>query len=166
MRIIGVDPGTNIIGWGVIEKINNKLIPIAYDSIIIKTGFTLAQKLDIIYESLMKIIAEHKPDIGAVEELFFVNNVKTGISVGHARGVILLALQKSGVEIFEYKPLEIKQAVVGYGRADKKQVQVMVKNILKLETIPKPDDTADALAVAICHETRIKLNNILNKLKK
>jgi crossover junction endodeoxyribonuclease RuvC len=165
MKIIGIDPGTNIIGWGIIEKENNKLIPIAYDSIIIKTGYSLSQKLEIIYDDLSKIIAEYKPDVGAVEELFFVNNVKTGISVGHARGVILLALQKSGIEIFEYKPLEIKQAVVGYGRADKKQVQIMVKNILKLQTIPKPDDTADALAVAICHETRMKLNNILKNIK-
>lgn len=165
MRIIGIDPGTNIIGWAIIEKIENtnKVIPIAYDSIIIKTGFSLAEKLDIIYDSLTKIIKEYKPSVGAVEELFFVKNVKTGISVGHARGVILLALQKAGIEIFEYKPLEIKQAVVGYGAADKKQVQIMVKTILNLKEIPKPDDTADALAVALCHETRMKLNNILKK---
>jgi crossover junction endodeoxyribonuclease RuvC len=180
MRILGIDPGTNIIGWGIIEKIGSNLIPIKYDSIIIKTNkntaptnpyiknkatsnLNLSQKLEIIYNSLIKIINEFKPDIAAVEELFFVNNIKTGISVGHARGVILLALQKAKINIFEYKPLEIKQAVVGYGKAEKKQVQVMVKNILKLDKIPKPDDTADALAVAICHNNRMKWNKILEK---
>ncbi|MDR0676696.1 MAG: crossover junction endodeoxyribonuclease RuvC [Elusimicrobiota bacterium] len=164
MRILGIDPGTNIIGWGIIEKLENKkIIPIAYSSIIIGKKNSFGEKLEIIFDNLNKIVSVYKPNIAAVEELFFVNNIKTGISVSHARGVILLALKKMNIETFEYKPLEIKQAVAGYGRADKKQVQAMVKNILKLSEVPKPDDTADALAVALCHESSMKLKKILLK---
>jgi crossover junction endodeoxyribonuclease RuvC len=161
MKILGIDPGTNIIGWGIIEKSNNKIVPVAYSSIIIGKNYVLSEKIEIIFDQLTDIISQYKPDVSAVEELFFVENVKTGISVSHARGVILLALKKAGLEIFEYKPLEIKQAVAGYGRADKKQIQSMVKTILKLESIPKPDDTADALAVALCHESCMKWKNII-----
>ncbi len=163
MRILGIDPGTNIIGWGIIEKTQNRdLQALSYDSIIIKKGATLSEKLTIIYDKLSELITLYKPEVAAVEELFFVKNITTGISVGQARGVILLALKQNNVNLFEYKPREIKQAVTGYGNAEKPQVQVMVTKLLKLKEIPKPDDTADALAVAICHDFKSKLNKFIN----
>lgn len=164
MRIIGIDPGTNIIGWGVIEKTKNTIIPIAYNSIIIKSNVSLDNKLEIIYDSLLDVILNYSPDVASVEELFFVKNIKTGISVGHARGVILLLLKQRKIDIFSYKPLEVKQSIVGYGKATKLQVQIMVKNILKLRELPTPDDTADALALAICHENRAKFFKLIKEV--
>ena len=157
MRIIGIDPGTGILGFGVIDADNNKAQLV--DAGVVRTGVhqPLDERLVEIYNSLCEIIAETKPKIMVVEKLFFAQNVTTAISVSHARGVAMLAGKLAGLEIIEYTPLQIKQAVTGYGRADKKQVQEMVRVILGLKTAPQPDDCADALAAAICHSTALKL---------
>jgi crossover junction endodeoxyribonuclease RuvC len=151
MRIIGIDPGYAIMGWGVIDMKGNHFDVVAYDSIFTDKDMPMPDRLKALYTGLMNIIAEYEPEVAAIEELFFNNNAKTAILVGQARGVALLACSNSGLEIAEYTPLQIKQALVGYGRADKKQVQFMVKTMLNLPEVPKPDDTADALAAAICH---------------
>ena len=151
MRIIGIDPGTGILGFGVIEKNSAKLSMV--DAGVIRTASDLSdsKRLKIIYDELSEIIGQTKPEAMAVEKLFFAQNVTTAMSVSQARGAVLLCGEQYGLSIFEYTPLQIKQATVGYGRADKKQVQEMVKAILKLDAIPKPDDCADALACAITH---------------
>ncbi len=152
MRVLGVDPGTETTGLALIEEDENgKLIPIHYG--VIKTSHkeTPAKRLLIIYNELNEIFFLHRPDSGAVEKLFFQKNVTNAIAVGQARGVILLKFAQAGLPVAEYSPQEVKQAVTGYGNAEKKQVQIMVKTILGLNEIPKPDDAADALAIAICH---------------
>jgi len=151
MIIIGIDPGTATTGFGVIEKNGQKIRVIDYGCILTPAKTPLHDRLDTIYDGLSEIVEKYQPDHLAVEELFFTNNAKTAIAVGQARGVILLAGKKSGLSVFEYTPLEVKMALTGYGRADKKQIQQMVKAILSLDEIPKPDDAADALAIAICH---------------
>ena len=151
MRILGIDPGYAILGYGVLDKIGNKFVTVAYGSITTDSKMEMPERLVALYDGLTEIIQTYKPDEASIEELFFNNNAKTAILVGEARGVAVLACAKQGLKISEYTPLQIKQALVGYGRADKKQVQAMVKAILNLETVPKPDDTADALAAAICH---------------
>lgn len=151
MLILGIDPGTAIIGYGLIKKQGQKLIPISYSCWRTKSDMPMAERLLIIYESLDNFLRENPPDVMAVEELFFNRNTTTALTVGQARGVILLAAAKNNIEVFEYTPLQVKQAVVGYGKADKQQVQFMVRALLALQETPKPDDTADALAVAICH---------------
>ena len=151
MKILGIDPGYAILGYGVVEKTGNKFKVCSYGAITTDAGMPMMDRLEHIYDSLREIIDEEKPDVAAIEELFFNTNAKTAILVGQARGVAALACVKGGLEIDEYTPLQIKQALVGYGRADKKQVQAMVKTILNLKEVPKPDDTADALAIAICH---------------
>lgn len=150
-RILGIDPGTAIVGFGVIDVCDGD--PVFVDCGCIRTDSKLPMpaRLDLIARDLRKIIREYQPDEVAVEELFFFRNITTAISVGQARGVILQTAQAANLLIHEYTPLQVKQAVTGYGKADKKQVQEMVKTILKLGTVPKPDDAADALAVAICH---------------
>jgi len=163
MLTLGIDPGTATTGWGIIDSSNNMMKALAYGHIATKTIYPLPKRLHIIHTSLLDIIKKYSPDNASVEELFFSKNVKTAISVGHARGVILLTAQLSGLKTFEYTPLQIKQAVSGYGRADKQQIQTMVKSLLKLEKIPSPDDTADALAVAICHINRKKWQDIIQK---
>lgn len=150
MRIIGIDPGFAITGFGVVDYKGNKFSTVDYGVIKTEPGIEFSNRLLILYNGLEKLIEQYKPDVMAVEELFFNTNVKTAIKVGHGRGVALLTAAKAGLEVFEYTPLQVKQAVVGYGRAKKDQVQQMVKVLLNLETIPKPDDSADALAVAIC----------------
>ena len=165
MRILGIDPGIALTGYGVIEESNNKLIPLAYSSISTPAGMASEKRITIIYDSLMEIISEYKPDEVAVEELFFNRNVTTALLVGQARGVVLLAAAKSGLKIEEYTPLQVKQALTGYGRADKNQVGEMVKMNLCLQSIPKPDDTADALAVAICHAFSYNMNRRLKEGK-
>jgi len=151
VKIIGIDPGTGITGFGVIEagKDSYRLI----DAGVIRTpaNSPLPARLDTIFQHLEEIIAEHGPDAMAVEKIFFSQNVTTAISVSHARGVVLLVGQRAGMPISEYTPLQIKQALTGYGRAEKSQVQQMVKTMLKLKETPKPDDCADAIAAAICH---------------
>jgi crossover junction endodeoxyribonuclease RuvC len=151
MIILGVDPGTATTGYGLIRKEGQKYSLIHYGCILTPAKTPLHDRLDTIYEELSDIIDEHTPDHMAVEELFFAANAKTAIAVGQARGVILLAGKKKGISIFEYTPLEVKMALTGYGRADKNQIQQMVKALLCLPEIPKPDDAADAIAIAICH---------------
>ena len=151
MRILGIDPGFAIVGWGVIEYKNARFRTLAYGSIQTPAGERLEERLKTIFDGVTHLIKTYHPDAMAVEELFFNNNITTGIRVAEARGVILLAAELSGVAIQEYTPLQVKQSVVGYGRAEKKQVITLVKMILGMENGPKLDDTADALALAICH---------------
>lgn len=150
MIIIGIDPGTAITGYGIIENKASSLKVIDYGCILTEQSLTTAERLKETDKQFVKLIKKHKPEKIAVEDIFFFKNAKTIIKVSQARGVILFRAAKMMVPIFEHTPLQIKQAVTGYGRADKKQVQQMVKIILNLEKIPKPDDAADALAVAIC----------------
>ncbi len=151
MRIIGIDPGTAITGWGVVEGDGDELRPVAYGAITTAAGTPLPRRLQIIYRELTDIIAQWQPESSAIEELFFSKNAKTALAVGHGRGAAMLALANADLPITEYKPLEVKQAITGHGGADKQQMQQMVKLLLSLDDIPRPDDAADALAVAICH---------------
>ncbi len=151
MIILGIDPGLAIVGWGVIEYRNAHFRTVAYGSIQTPAGMPTQERLQLIYEGMQDLIRTYHPDAMAVEELFFNTNITTGIRVAEARGIILLAAVQAGVTIQEYTPLQVKQAVVGYGRAEKKQVITMVTMLLGLKAPPKPDDTADALAIAICH---------------
>ena len=151
MRILGIDPGYAILGYGIIEMRGNRFKVIDYGAVTTEAGMEMPDRLKVLYNSLMELIGRFEPEVASVEELFFNTNAKTAILVGQARGVALLACSNSGLEIAEYTPLQIKQALVGNGRAEKKQVQFMVKTILNLKEAPKPDDTADALAAAICH---------------
>lgn len=152
MLVIGIDPGTAITGYGLVRADQGgDLQAVDWGVILTLAKTPIAERLSQIYDSLKEILEKHQPDQAAVEAIFFQKNVKTAMSVGQARGVVLLALQQSGLAASDYSPNEIKQAVSGYGGAEKQQVQSMVKALLKLEDIPKPDDAADALAVAICH---------------
>lgn len=151
MVILGIDPGLAIVGWGVIEYQNAKFRTIAYGSIDTPAGMRTEERLRLIFEGMNELVKKYKPDAVAVEELFFTNNITTGIRVAEARGVILLSAENAGIPIFEYTPPQVKQAVVGYGRAEKRQVISMVTMLLGLPKPPRPDDTADALAIAICH---------------
>lgn len=151
MKIIGIDPGIAIVGVGIVEFNNNKFKVIDYGAVTTTPKLTMPERLEVIYDSLGDIFDKHKPDAVAYEELFFNQNAKTAITVGQARGAAVLCAQVRKINIFEYTPLQVKQAVVGYGRADKKQVQQMVRMLLNLREVPKPDDVADALAIAICH---------------
>lgn len=157
MRIIGVDPGTATIGWGVVEDIGGKLTAVAYGHISTPAKMELSERLLIIEAELSAILKRWKPEESSVEELFFFNNQKTAISVAQARGVILLTLRHFHVNVVGYTPLQVKQAMTSYGKADKRQVQLMVKSVLNLEDIPKPDDVADALALAVCHTNARKM---------
>lgn len=151
MRILGIDPGIATVGFGVVESEKNRQRLVSCGCITTPANTPLSTRLDRIYNDLNELLDAFKPEAVAVEELFFNTNITTGISVAHGRGVILLALHRAGIPIFEYTPLQVKQAVVGYGRAEKNQVIDMVKRILGLKAPPKPDDAADALAIAICH---------------
>ncbi|SHE84459.1 MULTISPECIES: crossover junction endodeoxyribonuclease RuvC [Caloramator] len=159
MIILGLDPGIAIVGIGIIEFKQNKFSVLDYRAITTTTKNNVPQRLEIIYDELNEIIKTYNPDAFALEELFFNQNAKTAITVGQARGVAVLAAQKNKIPIYEYTPLQVKQAVVGYGRADKKQIQQMVKVLLNLKEIPKPDDVADALAIAICHAHTNNMSN-------
>ena len=163
MLVIGIDPGTATTGYGLIEsKDEGSLKSVEYGVIETSSKLPPHQRLLKIYQQLQKLIDLHQPESGAVEKLFFQRNVKTAISVGQGRGVAMLALAEAGIPMMEYSPLEVKQAVVGYGRADKIQVQNMVKALLTLDELPSPDDAADALAVAICHIHSQKIKTLLN----
>lgn len=151
MRVVGIDPGTATTGYGVIEENAGRLILVTFGTICTPAGQPMPERLLELHSRLIEILALHAPETAAVESLFFQKNVRTAISVGQARGVVLLALAERGLAASEYTPLEIKQAVTGYGAAEKRQVQSMVRVLLKLVDLPKPDDAADALAVAICH---------------
>ena len=163
MIILGIDPGFAIVGVGIIEYKGNKFRVLDYFAITTKAHTPIEQRLKIIYDGINEVIQKYKPDFMAVEELFFNNNAKTAIAVGQARGVILLSAVNLGVPFFEYTPLQVKQAVAGYGRADKNQVQQMVKAILNLKSVPKPDDVADALAIAVCHAHSYRMTKLENK---
>ncbi len=151
MIILGIDPGIAIVGYGVIDYTGNKFTVIDYGAITTPAGMKVENRLNEIYNSLNVIMDKYKPEFMAIEELFYNKNAKTVINVAEARGVTLLSAARKNIPIYEYTPLQVKQAVVGYGRAEKKQVQQMTKVLLNLEKVPKPDDTADALAIAICH---------------
>ena len=156
MKIIGIDPGTGILGFGVIELKDRRAVLI--DAGVIRTPVHEddAVRLQTIYDELTDIIATNKPDVMSVEKLFFARNVTTAMTVAQARGVVLLCGKQAGLEIFEYTPMQIKQAITGYGKADKKQMQEMVKAILGLKLIPKPDDAADAIAAALTHSQSVR----------
>ena len=151
MRILGIDPGYATVGYGVIEYNGMRFKTIDYGAVTSPPDLKFARRLEMVYDGICELCRVFSPDAVSVEELFFNTNLKTGIAVSHGRGVILLAVQKSGIPVFEYTPLQVKQSVVGYGRAEKQQVMIMTKSLLGLEKIPKPDDAADALALAICH---------------
>ena len=151
MRILGIDPGYGIIGFGLVEGNRNRFQLLNCGAITTPAGMDFSARLEIIYEDTRKLLEMAKPDVVAIEELFFGQNVTTGIGVAHARGVILLAIRQAGVEIAAYKPAQVKQSVVGYGNATKHQVMDMTKRLLGLQQMPKPDDAADAIALALCH---------------
>lgn len=160
MRILGIDPGTATVGWGIIDVDGSRVAAVAFGHISTSKDLAPAKRLAEISRDISAIIRKYKPEEAAVEELFFSNNQKTVIAVAQARGCILLTLENLRVIISGYTPLEVKQALTNYGRADKAQVQLMVKAILKLSAIPKPDDAADALAIALCHASRRKMELI------
>ncbi len=151
MIVLGIDPGTAITGYGVITDRDSQPEVITYGAITTPADLALPNRLITIHREVLNLIDQYKPDQAAIEQLFFNKNVRTALAVGHARGVIMLALAEKNVPIYEYTPLEVKQAVTGNGRAEKKQIQEMIKILLELEKIPKPDDAADALAIAVCH---------------
>jgi crossover junction endodeoxyribonuclease RuvC len=151
MRVLGIDPGIAITGYGVVGEVQGELQPLAFGVIKTPADQPLPRRLQSIYRAISDLAEEWKPTAAAVEELFFSRNVRTAMSVGQARGVALLALADAGLDVAEYTPLVIKQAVTGYGSADKAQMQDMVRLLLRLKKVPRPDDAADALAVAICH---------------
>jgi len=160
MIILGVDPGTAICGYGIIQSDGDQLQAITYGAITTPSDWKLPRRLVHIYRELTALIAQHPLTDAVVEKLYFSKNVRTALSVGQARGVALLAAAQANLGIHEYTPLEIKQAVVGYGRADKNQVQQMVRVLLQLDSIPQPDDAADALAIAICHAHSAKFERM------
>ncbi len=151
MLVLGIDPGTATTGYGLVRDTDTGLVLVDYGTIQTPAGQPMPERLRTIYHELKRLLALHLPDSAAVEKLFFQKNVSTAMSVGQARGVAILALAEAGVSVGEYTPRDVKQAVAGYGGADKRQMQQMVRAILNLPDIPKPDDAADALAVAICH---------------
>ena len=151
MRILGIDPGYGITGFGLIEADRGSSKLLQCGAITTPAGMDFSARLEIIYEDMRKLLEVAKPDAVAIEELFFGQNVTTGIGVAQSRGVILLAIRQAGLEVTSYKPMQVKQAVVGYGNATKHQVQDMTKRLLGLQAMPKPDDAADAIAIALCH---------------
>ncbi|WP_206459091.1 crossover junction endodeoxyribonuclease RuvC [Anaerovorax sp. IOR16] len=165
MKILGIDPGYAIMGYGIVEMKGNHFKPIAYGAVTTDKNMPMPDRLKHLYTGLMEVISEYEPDVVSIEQLFFNTNTTTAILVGQARGVAILACANSGLEIFEYTPLQIKQGLIGYGRAEKKQIQHMVKTILNLKQIPKLDDTADALAAAICHGHCADFHNRFANLK-
>ncbi|MBR6729070.1 MAG: crossover junction endodeoxyribonuclease RuvC [Clostridia bacterium] len=162
MIIMGIDPGIAIIGYGVVTYEAGRFGVIDYGAVTTRAGMKLSDRLRNIYEDINILIERFRPDAFAVEELFFNTNVTTGISVAHGRGVIVLAAAVQNLPIYEYTPLQVKQSVAGYGRADKSQVQRMVKSLLGLPAVPKPDDVSDALAIAICHAYNAGYQNLIH----
>ncbi|MDE6776320.1 MAG: crossover junction endodeoxyribonuclease RuvC [Oscillospiraceae bacterium] len=151
MRILGIDPGYAIVGFGVIDYAGANFKPINYGAIITEAYMPFTERLCMIDSDMHEILETYQPDCMAIEKLYFTSNQKTAIDVAQARGILILNACKKNIPVYEYTPLQVKMAVVGYGKAEKKQVMEMTKNILKLNHIPKPDDAADALAIAICH---------------
>jgi len=165
MIILGIDPGFAITGYGIIKQVGNRFQVIDFGAITTLAGVPLPKRLLTLTLELESVIARYQPDVVAVEELFFCNNAKTAIAVGHGRGVAVTAAARAGLEVYEYTPMQVKQAVVGYGRASKAQIQQMVKAILGLAETPKPDDVADALAVAICHANTSQFSDLDSRIK-
>ncbi len=161
--ILGIDPGTAITGWGIIKEDKKGIEMVAYGCIETSKDKTDVQRLKETANDLEAIIKEYQPDEMAIEELFFFKNLKTAIKVAQSRGVLMYVTAQNKVSVDEYTPLQIKQALTGYGRADKKQMQLMVQQVLKLKDIPKPDDAADALAVAVCHQQSRKIARLVEK---
>lgn len=152
MRILGIDPGLAIVGFGVIEQEHNRLSLVDYGTVTTPAGMPLPERLVIVHDGVKKVVEDYRPDMVAFEELFFCKNVTTAIAVGQARGAAVIAARNAfGGKLYEYTPKQIKQAITGYGHADKQQMQQMVRILLQMDHIPKPDDAADALAIAICH---------------
>ena len=151
MRILGIDPGVATLGFGMVEAERGRQRLLQYGVITTPAGIPLSSRLWQISQDMSSLLSQLKPDEAAVEELFFDKNITTGIAVAHGRGVILLELERAGVPVYEYTPMQVKQAVVGYGKAEKRQVMLMTQRLLKMQKIPRPDDAADALALALCH---------------
>ncbi|MFP4977147.1 crossover junction endodeoxyribonuclease RuvC [Paenibacillus sp. CN-4] len=162
MRILGIDPGLAIVGFGFVDKEGHRLTPVQYGCIQTEAHTPDEERLLHVYEGMLQLIDKYKPDAVAMEKLYFARNVTTALPVAQARGVMVLAAVQRNLPIAEYTPMQVKQAIVGYGKAEKKQVQEMVRMFLKLAAVPKPDDVADALAVAICHAHSYTLNSKLN----
>jgi len=161
--VLGIDPGTAITGYGLVREDDEGLTLVECGIITTPADHPLPRRLQTIYHGLAAIISQHQPDQAAVEELFFSRNVRTALSVGQARGVVLLAAAEAGLPLHEYKPLEVKQTVAGYGGADKRQVQEMVRMLLNLEQVPEPDDAADAVAVAVCHIHSARMRALIGR---
>lgn len=161
MLVVGIDPGTATTGYGLVRDASAGIELVTYGVITTPAGLPLEQRLFMLYNELKRLIELHRPDSAAVEKLFFQRNVTSALSVGHARGVALLAMAEANIPVCEYTPLEVKQAVAGYGGADKNQIQQMVKALLNMAEPPRPDDAADALAVAICHLHSAVFNRLL-----
>ena len=151
MRILGIDPGVATIGFGLVEADRGRQQLLRYGVITTPPGIPLSSRLWQISEDMSSLLTQLRPDEASVEELFFTKNITTGIAVAHGRGVILLELERAGIPVYEYTPMQVKQAVVGYGKAEKRQVMLMTQRLLKMKEIPRPDDAADALALALCH---------------
>jgi len=163
MLIMGIDPGVAISGYGLVYSCNGAYSVVEYGVLRTDNDMPVEQRLKRVFEGYISLIDKYKPDAVAVEELFFNKNAKTVMTVGEGRGVALLAAALKGVDVFEYTPLQVKQAVVGYGRAQKMQIQEMVRILLNLDELPRPDDAADALAVALCHLNSNRINNLLTR---
>lgn len=151
MVILGIDPGYAIVGYGVVDYNRNRYRSLEHGAVVTKAGTDFNRRLEIVYDGILSVLEKYKPDCVSIEKLYFQNNQKTAIQVAEARGVVLLAAQKAGVKVYEYTPLQVKSAITGYGKAQKYQVMEMTKRLLCLSEVPKPDDTADALALAITH---------------
>ena len=151
MRVLGIDPGYAIVGWGVVEYAGNRFAPVDFGAVCTDAGVPFERRLDEVYAGIKEVIERTKPEVLAIEKLFYQHNQTTVIGVAEARGVILLAAAQAGLPIYEYTPMQVKQAVAGYGGADKRQVMLMTQRLLNMKQIPRPDDAADALALAICH---------------
>ena len=166
MRVLGIDPGYAIVGWGVVEYIGNRFAPIGYGAVITEKDTPFEQRLVEIYEGVLDICKRYQPEALSIEKLYYQHHQTTVIGVAEARGVILLAAAQAGLPIYEYTPMQVKQAVTGYGKAVKKQVQEMTRMLLSLPAVPKPDDTADALAMAItfCHTNGNQLNRFTRRV--
>ena len=166
MRVLGIDPGYAIVGWGVVEYVGNRFAPVGYGAVVTEKDTPFEQRLVEIYEGVLDICKRYKPEALSIEKLYYQHNQTTVIGVAEARGVILLAAAQCGVPIYEYTPMQVKQAITGYGKAVKKQIQEMTRMMLHLEAIPKPDDTADALAMAItfCHTNGSQLNRFVRRV--
>lgn len=165
VRILGIDPGLATVGFGIVDYVGSRCTPIQYGCITTEAHVFHGERLQDIYVTLGDVITRYTPEVMAIEKLFFNTNVTTAFSVGAARGVIVLAAVQHQLRVAEYTPLQIKQAITSYGRADKKQVQEMVRMYLNLSTVPKPDDVADALAVAICHAHSATMHDLTNEVR-